>query len=249
MSRYRFRPSPNHGPRRDDPTDLLILHYTGMQDASEAVDWLCNPASEVSCHYFVHEDGQIEQLVAEDRRAWHAGRSAWQGITDVNSRSIGVEIHNLGHEHGYPDFPNAQMDAVIALSRDLCARLAIPPERVLAHSDIAPARKRDPGEKFNWAGLHASGVGHWVEPAPITGGRFVQLGDEGAPVEALQAMLVRYGYDCPVDGCFDEATAQVVTAFQRHFRPARVDGVADRSTIETLHKLSLALPNAATPAV
>ena len=237
MARYRMTPSPNHGERREGPVDMLILHYTGMETAKGAHDWLCDPKSQVSSHYFVYEDGSICQLVPEDRRAWHAGVGFWGGVRDINSRSIGIEIANPGHAGGYPDFPPGQMEAVAALCADICARLSIPPKRVLAHSDVAPARKIDPGEKFDWAMLASRGAGHWVEPAPIRGGRFFQQGDAGQPVEALQAMLALYGYDVPVSGDYCARTKGVVDAFQRHFRPDRVDGIADVSTIETLHRL------------
>ncbi|HMB48829.1 MAG TPA: N-acetylmuramoyl-L-alanine amidase [Afifellaceae bacterium] len=241
------RPSPNHGERTTGPLDILLLHYTGMPDADQALDWLCNAESGVSCHYFVHEDGRTVQLVDEDRRAWHAGASCWAGETDINSRSIGIEIANYGHAalsgdpgpalSELPPFPEAQIDAVIALCRDILARHAVPAARVLAHSDVAPARKEDPGEAFPWARLADAGIGHWVEPEPIQGGPFLSTGDSGEPVEALQSMLGLYGYELPVSGLFDEATKQVVTAFQRHFRPSRVDGIADVSTVRTLHKL------------
>lgn len=238
------RESPNHGERRGGAQiDMLVLHYTGMPDAAGALSWLCDPRSEVSCHYFVDDAGHIVQSVPEARRAWHAGTSSWKGETDLNSRSIGIEIANPGHDGGYPDFPGRQVAAVTALAGDICRRHAIRPERVLGHSDIAPGRKIDPGEKFPWARLAAAGVGHWVEPAPMTGGRFFQGGDRGEPVEALQAMLALYGYGLDVTGRYDLRTAHVVTAFQRHFRPARIDGVADRSTIETLHRLLAALAN------
>lgn len=248
----RWQPSPNFGKRAEGlPVDIIILHYTDMPTASAAIDWLCNPASKVSCHYVIAEDGTITQLVTEADRAWHAGVSSWHGETDMNSRSIGIEICNLGHDHGYPDFPPVQVDAVIALCRDISARHGIKPQAVLAHSDIAPARKRDPGEKFPWGRLAAAGIGHYVPPEPITGGRFLQQGDSGAPVGALQALLVLYGYGIDVTGEFDLATEQVVTAFQRHYRPERVDGIADASTIATLHKLARALapPGAPTHAV
>ena len=236
-------PSPNHGERSCvTRPDCLILHYTGMPTGAEALAWLCNPVSEVSCHYFVWEDGHVLQLVPEARRAWHAGRASWAGATDLNSHSIGVEIVNPGHEGGLPAFPAAQIDAVIRLSSDICERHAIPPHRVLAHSDIAPARKRDPGERFPWDALAARGVGHWVDPQPLGGGRFFGCGDEGQPVQALQAMLGLYGYGLTITGVYDEATEQVVRAFQRHFRPERIDGIADASTITTLRNLIAALP-------
>lgn len=235
--------SPNHGERRGAlVADCLILHYTGMKSGPAALSWLCDPSSQVSSHYFVGEDARVIQLVPESRRAWHAGRSSWNGQTDINSASIGIEIVNAGHEFGTPPFPDAQIDAVIALCRDLCARHALAPERVLAHSDVAPARKRDPGEAFPWARLHQEGVGHWSDPPPVAGGRFLSRGDSGEPVKALQAMLVLYGYECPATGAYDEATECVVRAFQRHFRPARVDGIADGSTITALRNLLAALP-------
>lgn len=236
-------PSPNVGERREGRRpDILLLHYTAMESADAARNWLCTPESQVSCHYLVDEDGTVTQMVREAMRAWHAGQGAWKSEADVNSASIGIEIQNRGHEHGLPDFPERQIAAVIALSKDIIARHGIAPERVLAHSDIAPARKRDPGERFPWQRLHDEGVGHWVAPEPVGGGRFFQEGDRGRPVEALQSMLALYGYDVTATGDFDGATTLAVTAFQRHFRPARVDGIADASTITTLHRLLAALP-------
>jgi N-acetylmuramoyl-L-alanine amidase len=216
-----------------------------MPSCEGAIDWLCHPESGVSCHYAVTEAGDIWRLVEEDRRAWHAGVGSWAGEADVNSRSIGVEICNPGADCGAPPYPDAQIAAVIALARDIVTRNGIPAHRVLAHSDVAPARKRDPGEWFPWDRLAAAGVGHWVRPARLGGGRFLTRGDAGEPVEALQSMLALYGYGVSASGVFDEATEQVVTAFQRHFRPERVDGVADQSTITTLYRLLDALGPAA----
>jgi N-acetylmuramoyl-L-alanine amidase len=240
----RAVPSPNHGERASgQKPDMIILHYTGMETAQAALDWLCREESQVSSHYFVHEDGSVDQLVAEDRRAWHAGKSVWKGETDINSRSIGIEIANAGHLAGLPDFPPAQIDAVAELCRDCGKRWSIAPERVLAHSDVAPIRKVDQGEKFPWEQLHSKGVGHWVAPAPIGGGRFFQRGDQGQPVEAVQTMLSLYGYGIEVTGIFCEKTEGAVAAFQRHFRQSQVDGIADISTLDTLHRLLSALPN------
>ena len=240
----RVHPSPNHGDRAPEaPIDMLILHYTGMQDGEAALQRLCDPRSEVSAHYLVHEDGSVLQCVPEARRAWHAGRSFWKGETDINSRSIGVEIVNPGHEWGYRDFPAAQIDAVIELCADICKRHAILPWMVLAHSDIAPGRKADPGEKFPWAELAQRGVGHYVEPLPASGGLlFMQEGESGQPVEAVQSLLALYGYDVAINGEFDTRTRHAVEAFQRHFRQEKVDGIADQSTIETLHALLSKLP-------
>ncbi len=233
-----FVASPNFGERRGSGRlNALILHYTGMATAEAALALLVDPASEVSAHYFVFEDGKIVQLVAERDRAWHAGRGHWKGQSDLNSASIGIEIVNPGHDGGAPPFSERQIEATIALARDICSRWAIAPERVLAHSDVAPHRKRDPGEAFPWDRLHAGGVGHWVEPAPITGGELFRPGEEGPPVRALQAMLALYGYGLELTGVYDRQTRAVVAAFQRHFRPALVDGEADTSTVATLKAL------------
>ena len=219
-------PSPNFGERRDvTRPDMLILHYTGMPSCEDAIRCLASPQSGVSCHYVVGEDGAITQMVPETFRAWHAGVSCWQGSADINSRSIGIEIHNPGHDGGYPNFPDAQMAAVEALCLDIAGRNDVPPRRVLAHSDVAPHRKIDPGEKFDWARLALAGIGHWVEPADIRCGDGLELGDSGDGVTRLQRNLGLY----------------VVSAFQRHFRPALVDGRADRSTVETLRALLKAL--------
>ncbi|KQU51852.1 N-acetylmuramoyl-L-alanine amidase [Bosea sp. Leaf344] len=243
-------PSPNHGERKHrDGTggrrpDMLILHYTGMPVAGEALQWLCNPVAQVSAHYFVFENGHTLQLVPEARRAWHAGVGHWAGETDINSCSIGIEIANPGHPGGLPAYPEAQIAATLALCRDICERWTIPPERVLAHSDIAPGRKIDPGENFPWRRFAEAGVGLFVEPAPLRSGRYLARGEQGQPVEALQAMFAMLGYGVPVSGIFDERLEAVVAAFQRHWRQEKVDGVADASTITTLRDL-LALGAAA----
>jgi N-acetylmuramoyl-L-alanine amidase len=233
----KVRPSPNFGERKDGKAvSALILHYTGMKTAKGAEDWLCADESQVSAHYLVYEDGRIVQMVREADRAWHAGASYWQGERDLNSVSVGIEIANPGH-HGYTDFPDQQVEAVIKLCRGIIRRHRIIPERVLAHSDIAPGRKVDPGEKFPWGRLAGEGIGNFAAPAPINGGRFLSPGDQGQPVEALQAMLGLYGYECSVTGVYDPATLRDVKAFQLHFRPEKIDGIADFSTIDTLHRL------------
>ncbi|RFC62794.1 N-acetylmuramoyl-L-alanine amidase [Fulvimarina endophytica] len=236
------RPSPNFDTRSGEgEPSILLLHYTGMGTGDQALDWLCREESKVSSHYLVHEDGRILQLVEEAHRAWHAGEGSWRGKADVNSRSIGIEIVNGGHSGGLPAYPEEQIASVVSLCRDILSRHRIVSEFVLAHSDIAPARKEDPGEHFPWRTLHEAGIGHLVEPAPLRGGRFFSRGDSGEPVAAFQAMLAAYGYGVEIDGVFDEATRLAVVAFQRHFRPARVDGVVDTSTVETLHTLLRAL--------
>ncbi|MBR1157829.1 N-acetylmuramoyl-L-alanine amidase [Bradyrhizobium elkanii] len=236
-------PSANFGDRANGrQPDMIVLHYTGMPDVEGAITQLCTAGTEVSAHYIVLEDGRIVQCVPESKRAWHAGVSAWAGDDDINSCSIGVEIVNRGHDWGYPDFPLRQIAAVIALCRGIMLRRKIVSHRVLGHSDVAPARKKDPGEKFPWHSLANSGVGHWVQPAPIVRGDALQLGAISDSVSNMQAAFRRYGYNIPTNGKFDGPTMEVVTAFQRHFRPERIDGIADRSTMATLHALLESLP-------
>ena len=230
-----IHPSPNHGERAaGKKIEALILHYTGMSSGEDALQRLCDPAAEVSSHYFVWEDGQVLQLVPEARRAWHAGKSYWAGETDINSVSIGIEIVNPGHDGGAPPFPQVQIDALIALCRDIAARHAIVPQNVLGHSDVAPHRKSDPGELFPWDQLAAAGIGHYVPPVEANEGENLKIGMASFAVEGLQAMLGIYGYDAAVTGLYGKKTANVVRAFQRHFRPSCVDGVADPATVETL---------------
>lgn len=235
-------PSPNVSARALTP-DILLLHYTGMQTGPAALKRLCDPKSKVSSHYFVEEDGSITQLVPEELRAHHAGVSSWESITDINSRSIGIEIVNPGHEHGYRDFPEAQVASLIELCWDIVTRNKIRPHHVLAHSDVAPTRKQDPGEKFPWEELHEAGIGHWIAPVAIGDGALLQPGDSGPAVSAMQAALQDYGYGMPITGTFDELTFAVVTAFQRHFRQTRIDGIADHSTLRTLERLLASRPN------
>jgi N-acetylmuramoyl-L-alanine amidase len=263
----RLHPSPNHGERKparggeERNPDSIILHYTGMAEAAKALLWLCNPLSQVSCHYFVFEDGRIFQLVPESRRAWHAGRSAWQGETDMNSASIGIEIANAGHviSNGFdaegrplpaadgnpfpppgPPFPPAQIEAVITLVADIKARWHIRDARILAHSDIAPGRKIDPGETFPWEKLAQSGLGVWPQAPdiPPTAPTF-RLGDEGMPVRALQSLFAAFGYGIEISGVYDQRTFDVVSAFQRHWRQARVDGIADGETLAMLRAVAM----------
>jgi N-acetylmuramoyl-L-alanine amidase len=236
-------PSPNFGERKGVVSpDMIVLHYTGMADAASAILRLCTAGTDVSAHYVVLEDGNIVQCVPESERAWHAGTSSWAGETDINSRSIGIEIVNRGHDLGMPDFPLRQIAAVISLCKSILMRHDIPAHRILAHSDVAPGRKKDPGEKFPWRLLAASGIGHWVEPAPIVRSEHKMLGATGDEVLALQQALERYGYGVPVTGLYDAKTMEVVAAFQRHFRPELIDGVADQSTLTTLSDLLATLP-------
>jgi N-acetylmuramoyl-L-alanine amidase len=232
-------PSPNFDERVGGPPDMILLHYTGMRSGEAALARLTSAESKVSAHYVVFEDGRIAQCVAEEKRAWHAGVSHWAGETDINSRSIGIEIVNPGHEFGYCDFPLRQIAAVISLCKGILARRGpIGPDRVLAHSDVAPARKQDPGEKFPWELLNESGIGHWVRAAPLTvQGLTLRPGEQSDAVARMQRMLKSYGYGVEDNGVYDDLTRDVVIAFQRHFRQARVDGVADPSTLLTLRAL------------
>lgn len=220
--------SPNFNDRPPDTAiDTLILHYTGMRTGEEALARLCNPAAKVSAHYVVEEDGRVFALVAEERRAWHAGISHWRGRDNLNDVSIGIEIVNPGHEFGYRPFPASQMQAVATLCHEILARHPIPAHNVIAHSDVAPDRKEDPGELFDWAGLAAQGIGLWAEEAGNPAAPKLSLGDTGEAVAHLQRELAAYGYGLALSGRFDVATEQVVIAFQRHFRPRLFNGIWD----------------------
>ena len=208
------RPSPNFGDRLL-PVSMAVIHYTGMRTADAALDTLTSPASGVSSHYMIAEDGTVFTLVPEDKRAWHAGKGEWRGVSDVNSASIGYELVNPGSEFGYTPFPEPQIAALIGLLRGAFARWPlIRPPLVIGHSDMAPTRKDDPGERFPWGTLADAGLAARV---PIAGP------DPGWTDAGATLALTRYGY-----GVADAKTALV--AFQRHFRPARVDGVWDAET-------------------
>jgi N-acetylmuramoyl-L-alanine amidase len=214
MSEIIDSPSPNFNERLL-PVSMLVLHYTGMPDAAQAIDWLRNPASQVSCHYLVAEDGQVLRMVDEEKRAWHAGRSFWRGVTDVNSASIGIEIVNPGHEFGYRPFAEPQMDALIPLVADIVTRHKIRPPYVVGHSDIAPARKEDPGELFDWGRLAKLGL---AMPRPSR-----NLMDPTWTDGGFLLALERYGYDV-------SKPKEAVVAFQRRFRQENIDGVIDGET-------------------
>ena len=242
------RPARNHGPRVGEGfeaagrPDMLMLHYTGMDCENAALDLLAERSEVVSCHYFVHSDGRVVQLLPEAVRAHHAGDGVWAGERDTNSRSVGVEIANPGHlatERGdvLPPYPAEQIEAVVELCGDIATRLELSPTRVVAHSDIAPHRKLDPGEHFPWDRLHEAGVGHWVEPDGPGGGAALREGDRGTDVERLHTLLATYGYGVEAQDVFTVETGAVVAAFQRHFRPDRVDGVADEQTLAVLERL------------
>jgi N-acetylmuramoyl-L-alanine amidase len=222
------RPSPNHGPRPEGvPVDILLVHYTGMPTGAEALERLCDPEAQVGAHYLIEEDGTVFSLVPEDRRAWHAGAGYWRGERDINSRSVGVELVNPGHEWGYRPFPDAQMAAFAALARGIMDRHGISPHRVLAHSDVAPSRKEDPGELFDWRGLAAQGVGFWPTPSPQDDG-------PGYVVAEAQALLARFGFEVEPTGVLSPQTRVAATAFQRHFIPGRVGYGLDAAFMRVL---------------
>jgi N-acetylmuramoyl-L-alanine amidase len=218
-------PSPNFD-ARTSPPDMVILHYTGMATGEAALARLRDYDAEVSAHYLVEEDGRIFRLVPEERRAWHAGVSFWKGRQNLNGVSIGIEIVNPGHEFGYHPFPKAQIAAVIALLGDIRSRWMIPDDQIVGHSDVAPDRKEDPGELFPWRRLAEAGHGAWVEPRAAPGAPLGE-GESGPGVFALQAGLTRLGYDCAPSGEYEPRTTTIMRAFQRHWRPQLVDGIAD----------------------
>jgi len=218
------RPSPNFNERGGAPIDILLLHYTGMPTAAGALQRLCDPAAKVSAHYTIDEDGTVYRHVAEEKRAWHAGASYWAGERDINARSVGIELVNPGHEFGYRDFPEAQIAALIGLAQGIVRRHPIPAKRVLGHSDVAPRRKTDPGEKFPWARLASTGIGVWPERPRLDISRSVQ-------VPEIQRDLAAIGYECPASGVLDEDTRFAISAFQRHIRPDHVNGIPDGETM------------------
>jgi len=229
MSVIVDRPSPNHDARAGAPVDILVLHYTGMERCADALDRLRDPSAKVSAHWLVDEDGTVYRLVDEDRRAWHAGVAHWRGHDDVNARSIGIELHNPGHEFGYRPFPEPQMAALIPLCRGILARHPIPARNVVGHSDVAPARKLDPGERFDWPRLAAAGIGLWPGD--------VDAADGPADIGEVQARLAAHGYGVPESGVLDEATRAALVAFHRHFRPGRVADEPDSGTLALLRAL------------
>ncbi len=230
-------PSPNHD-ARTLPISLLVLHYTGMESGKAALAHMCGPAAKVSAHYMVEEDGQIFKLVDESRRAWHAGVSSWGGETDINSASIGIEIVNGGHDYGLPHYPEAQIKSVIRLCRDIMGRNDISGFDVLAHSDIAPGRKQDPGEKFPWAKLADAGVGIWPEVKTKDQRLLFGENENDKNIALLQAALSFIGYDVLANGKMDAHTKCVIRAFQRRYRSEKIDGSLDVQTMEILTLLA-----------
>ena len=243
-------PSPNFD-ERGRAIDLVVLHYTGMKDGDTAIDRLRDSEpragvyafpgevvedpsavlARVSAHYVVEEDGRVLRLVPEERRAWHAGAGKWAGESDLNARAIGIEIVNGGHDFGLPDFAPRQIEILIELVRDIAQRHNLRPHQIVGHSDVAPARKADPGEKFPWVKLAGAGLALWPQAPVISSVGGLSRGDAGARVRLMQAELAEIGYGLDETGEYDEPTELVVRAFQRRFRTAKIDGEADGETI------------------
>lgn len=232
-------PSPNFDDRKSD-VSVLVLHYTGMKTEQEALERLCDPDAKVSAHYTITEAGRIYAHVPEAKRAWHAGVASWRGQTDVNSLSVGIELVNPGHEFGYRSFPDAQMDSLIHLSRDIIRRHKILSCNIVGHSDVAPGRKQDPGELFDWARLARSGIGLWPRPTFRTSMSGTTIDPSSSPemIMELQAALEGIGYGLTMDGVYGDKTTAVVTAFQRHFWQGDVTGLADPATIGLIGHIS-----------
>lgn len=213
-------PSPNFDARKS-VIDMLVFHYTGRPDLKESLGWLTDPAKKVSAHYLIGEEGRIFQLVEEKNRAWHAGVSYWAGKKDINSCSIGIELQNPGHEFGYQEFPSSQIEALVSLSKEIIARHSIPRTRVLGHSDVAPTRKFDPGEKFPWEILAREGIGRW--PGKISKGGTPDLVTFKTPLQDL-------GYEISEEG----GVEKIIKAFQRHWHPENVTGQPNAETYARL---------------
>lgn len=219
--------SPNFDDRKGQPVDMLVLHYTDMLSTHAAIEHLCKQESKVSAHYVLGEDGEVYCLVDEDKRAWHAGESYWRGHSNINSRSIGIEIANPGHSNGYRAFPELQMQSVINLCHEILARHDIPPRNVVGHSDVAFLRKVDPGELFDWQRLARAAIGVFPFAARPMMGSELKRGDNGKKVIRLQTSLNNWGYGLKLDGDYGPKTEACVQAFQRHYRPDNIDGVWD----------------------
>jgi len=224
MSRIIDHPSPNFGdrPAGRNP-DMLILHYTGMKTAAASLARMCDPVAKVSAHYLIDEDGTLYRLVAEASRAWHAGVSHWAGETDINSCSLGIELQNPGHEFGYRAFPDAQMAAVVELCAAILSRHTIPAERILGHSDVAPSRKEDPGELFDWRRLAEAGIGRLPGKSSSP---------DSMDEKEVRARLTAIGYDPGTP------LGEILTAFQRHYRQSNIDGRLDAETAGLIRALA-----------
>ena len=225
--------SPNYNQRKNSKIDMLVLHYTAMEGSCEdACAWLCNELSQVSSHYVVDRDGTIFSLVDDSYRAWHAGVSFWNGSTDINSRSIGIEIHNLGKEE---DFPKKQIGSLCELINYLIDRHNISRHNILGHSDVAPERKKDPGNLFPWIDLYAQGIGIWSNKKIEDNKSITNIVDKSKIIKKIQNYLKAIGYNINVNSVYDNQTKIIIEAFQRHWRPKKIDGCLDLETQVLLH--------------
>lgn len=224
--------SPNFGDRKGHAVDMLVMHYTAMSDLDATLRRLCDAKAQVSAHYLISRDGEIFRLVSEDKRAWHAGVSAWRDITDVNSYSIGIELDHVGVDDAgdFVPYPAPLLKSLQDLSQDILGRYEIPMRNVVGHSDVAPLRKQDPGNAFPWKNLSANGIGLWPKQVPSASYELLKQGDKGPLVEELQSRFHQFGYGITIDGDFGDETHAVVIAFQRHFCAAKVDGLAGNDT-------------------
>ncbi len=222
--------SPNFN-QRALPVSMLVLHYTGMKTAGDALNRLCDPKAKVSAHYVVDESGKVFQLVAEEKRAWHAGLSYWRGITDVNSASIGVEIVNGGHDFDLPSFPAAQISSVKDLCKDIISRHSIFPVNIVGHNEISLSRKLDPGEKFPWQELAEAGIGLWPEKTGLRRKTWTKT--------EAKKLLSAIGYEVNSVPFSGKDRHCLISEFQRRYRPQQIDGVLDEQTWQLLHGLSV----------
>lgn len=231
-------PSPNYNVRPSDAdVDTVIIHYTGMKTADAALARMCDPASEVSAHFMIEDDGKCHELVAPEHRAWHAGVSYWRGQENLNHTSIGIELVNPGHEFGYQAFPDVQIDSLLELLHHL-KPFAVPRANYIGHSDVAPSRKTDPGEFFPWHTLADQGFGIVAKSAGRDTTRILGTGDTGPEVMRLTLQLRAIGYDLEEDDQYCQATSHAVAAFQRHWRQSLVSGVFDKGTQEIVMELT-----------
>jgi len=225
-------PSLNHNFRsKGTKIDMVILHYTGMKSKSSAIKRLCDKKARVSAHYLIDERGEISKLVDEKFAAWHAGKASWEGKHDINNRSIGIELVNPGHRYGYKKFTKKQISSLITLLQRIIKRYKIPEDRILGHSDVAPQRKTDPGELFDWRCLAKKNIGIWPK------GTYPN-NKKNYTIKSMQLMLSSFGYDLNVSGKLDRQTKKVISAFQRHFRPKKIDGIFDHETVSKLLDLN-----------
>lgn len=229
------RPSPSYD-NRGEAVSMIVLHYTGMPSTDASLGRLCNSMSQVSCHYLVGETGNVFRLVNEDRRAWHAGEAHWRGETDINARSIGIELQNPGHQGGYKNFADPQIHMLIDMLRDILSRYDIPARNIVGHAEIAPMRKDDPGERFPWQRLAESDIGLWHGLSTNAGGASVDWSDIAAVTE-LQEKLIALGFDLVPYGTYSTETEAAVKAFQRHWQQGHASGMADQQTVAILDAL------------